>query len=196
MGRSLLSFKELSTVIVEIKGLLNTRPLTYISNDLNMDHILRPIDFLQKDLTIHYPMGTMNDELHDPSYAPPEQIGMLQTKRQAIVALQSSCELTEKFWHVWQTQYLTALREKHLTQVGKKKGCSQVPKEGAIVLICDSTQPRHSWKMGTITKLVQNNKGTTRETIVRLPSQRLIRRPVNLLVPLELEDDSLDNPTT
>ncbi|KIH65877.1 hypothetical protein ANCDUO_03798 [Ancylostoma duodenale] len=41
----------------------------------------------------------MDDELDDPSYVPSEKITILQTKRQAIAALQSSSEFSEKFWH-------------------------------------------------------------------------------------------------
>ncbi|KAK5967975.1 hypothetical protein GCK32_017036 [Trichostrongylus colubriformis] len=40
-----------------------------------------------------------------------------------------------------------------------------------------------------IDQAVRNSKGTLREARVRLPSKKVIRRPINLLVPLELEDD-------
>lgn len=43
--------------------------------------------------------------------------------------------------------------------------------------------------MGTIDQLIINSGGTIREAVVRLPSHRLIRRPVNLLIPLELHED-------
>ncbi|KAK5980748.1 hypothetical protein GCK32_020783 [Trichostrongylus colubriformis] len=43
--------------------------------------------------------------------------------------------------------------------------------------------------MGIIQELVCNSQGTVREAVVRLPSRRRIRRPVNLLIPLEIEED-------
>ncbi|KAK5971658.1 hypothetical protein GCK32_009859 [Trichostrongylus colubriformis] len=86
-----------------------------------------------------------------------------------MAALETSCKMTEKFWNVWREQYLTSLWEKHKLNVGRKKGCVQQSRKGALVLICETAIPRHSWKMGII-------------------HERLIRRPINLLVPLELED--------
>ncbi|XGW29234.1 hypothetical protein V3C99_008779 [Haemonchus contortus] len=71
-----------------------------------------------------------------------------------------------------------------------KKGCAQQPQEGALVLICEATVPCHSWQMGIIQALTSNAQGTTREAVARLPYQRLIRRPINLSVLLELEDDT------
>ncbi|ETN85895.1 hypothetical protein NECAME_16594 [Necator americanus] len=43
--------------------------------------------------------------------------------------------------------------------------------------------------MGRIVELKETTDGTVREAVVILPSHRKIRRPINLLVPLELEDD-------
>ncbi|EPB67373.1 hypothetical protein ANCCEY_13536 [Ancylostoma ceylanicum] len=42
--------------------------------------------------------------------------------------------------------------------------------------------------MGRIDELKETADGTVREAVVILPSHRKIRRPINLLVPLELED--------
>ncbi|KAK5980814.1 hypothetical protein GCK32_022820, partial [Trichostrongylus colubriformis] len=36
--------------------------------------------------------------------------------------------------------------------------------------------------------IITNARGTVREVVIRLPSQRLIRRPINLVTPLELEE--------
>ncbi|EPB71855.1 hypothetical protein ANCCEY_09046 [Ancylostoma ceylanicum] len=191
LGKAILSLEELPTVIIVIEGLLNTRPLTYVSNELGNDSIVRPIDFLQKAaahlMLISYPWTCDTEDSLDPDFVTPEQQAVLQTKRQAIDALQSSCAITEKFWKTWQDQYLTSLREKHTLQIGKKRGGILIAKTGQVVLMQDEVQPRHSWKMGIINTLVLNAHGTTREAIVRLPSGRLIRRPLKLLVPLELE---------
>ncbi|EYC34986.1 hypothetical protein Y032_1207g3755 [Ancylostoma ceylanicum] len=175
LGRSSLSFEGLTTILIEIEAILNTRPLTYITGEPCRDIVLRPIDFLQKVMVVFHPIGPGTDEIDDPQYLPPEDLVVLQTKRQAITALESSCRFTEKFWNIWQTQYLTALREKHTLQVTRKKGCAQPPSEGTLVLISDPVLPRHSWKMGAIDQLIVNARGTVREAVVRLPSQRLIR---------------------
>ncbi|KAK5976284.1 hypothetical protein GCK32_018977 [Trichostrongylus colubriformis] len=73
-----------------------------------------------------------------------------------------------------------------------KRGSIKTPREGQLIPICEAILPHHSWKMGVIEKLAMNNKGIIREAIVRLPNRRLIRRPVNLSIPLELEEDAVE----
>ncbi|VDO85149.1 unnamed protein product [Heligmosomoides polygyrus] len=85
-----------------------------------------------------------------------------------------------------------SLREKHQKEVGQRRGSRIAPKVGQVVLICDALQPRYMWKMGRVDELVSNKEGVVREASVMLPSRRKIRRPVNLLVPLELDDSSID----
>ncbi|VDM52243.1 unnamed protein product [Angiostrongylus costaricensis] len=45
--------------------------------------------------------------------------------------------------------------------------------------------------MGRIKELVKNSQGIAREAVILLPSHRLIRRPLNLLTPLELDEPPL-----
>ncbi|KAK6739400.1 hypothetical protein RB195_008093 [Necator americanus] len=49
--------------------------------------------------------------------------------------------------------------------------------------------PRNSWKIGIFRKLKQSPTGVVREAEIQLPNRRLVRRPVNLLVPIELDDN-------
>lgn len=103
LGRSTLSLEELTTFLMEIEALLNTRPLTYVTGEPHKDLVLRPLDFLQKDLVVSHPISQVSDELEDPQYFPSGEPAALQTKQQALRALMTSCQLTEKFWNIWQT---------------------------------------------------------------------------------------------
>ncbi|VDL75199.1 unnamed protein product [Nippostrongylus brasiliensis] len=192
LGRKLLSYEELSTVIVEIEALLNTRPLLYMDSSFEPTSILRPIDFIQKDLQVSFPFDAFRDNATDPTYTTPDEFLSLRTKLQALEALQSSCNNTEKFWRIWQSHYITSLREKHQREVGTKKGGLLMPKKGALVLLCDEVQPRHGWKMGRIEELKPSPDGMIREATIKLSTQKKVRRPVNLLVPLELEEMTED----
>ncbi|KHJ80573.1 Tas retrotransposon peptidase A16, partial [Oesophagostomum dentatum] len=187
LGKSPPTAEELATTLIEIEALLNTRPLTYLSNDINELEILRPIDFLQKDLVVTYPWEENKEK--DASFLSPEEKRALETKTEATKAILSSCKATEKFWKLWQGQYLPALREKHVLQLAQKKGGVREPKVGAVVLIQDAIQPRYTWKIAVIKDLLTNSRGTTRTAVLRLSSGRTIKRPINLLIPLELEDE-------
>ncbi|RCN43086.1 hypothetical protein ANCCAN_10919 [Ancylostoma caninum] len=172
--------------------MLNTRPLLYVESELPTEHVLRPIDFLQNEFEIPTPLDTGLETGEDPEYASPEERLTWRTKKQVVESIQSSCKLTERFWQTWQSHYLTSLREKHERVVNKKRGSASVPTKGKLVLISDALQPRHSWKMGHIVELVANKEGVVRGAVVMLPTHRKIRRPLNLLVPLELDDDDFE----
>ncbi|CAJ0602703.1 unnamed protein product [Cylicocyclus nassatus] len=137
------------------------------------------------------PFDKVNLHDEDPPYLSSEERVVLRTKSQTIQALENSFKSTNKSWNLWRTQYLSALREKHKSQVGHNKSISH-PQKNDCVLITDPVQPRHSWRMGRITELLKSKGGQEREAVVILPSRKHIRRPVNLLVPLELEDRTVN----
>ncbi|VDO04105.1 unnamed protein product [Haemonchus placei] len=58
--------------------------------------ILRSKDFLHKDIEIKLPSLDMTSDQNDPEYVPSAEIPALLTKHQTIVALQASCERTER----------------------------------------------------------------------------------------------------
>ncbi|KAK6764244.1 hypothetical protein RB195_024528 [Necator americanus] len=47
----------------------------------------------------------------------------------------------------------------------------------------------NSWKIGIIRKLKQFPTGVVREAEIQLPNGRFVPRPINLLVPIELDDN-------
>ncbi|VDO68563.1 unnamed protein product [Haemonchus placei] len=96
LGRSLLSFEELSTTVIEIEALLNTSLLTYVSNDINTS-ILHPIDFVQKDLQLSCPLAPILNEKEGPTYRPAEEEPTLQTRKQALQALDHRATLPNDF---------------------------------------------------------------------------------------------------
>ncbi|VDP13980.1 unnamed protein product [Heligmosomoides polygyrus] len=58
-----------------------------------------------------------------------------------------------------------------------------------------SKLPRNTWNMGRITKVNANKEGVIREVELILPSKRITRRPINLLVPLGLKDEEENEDT-
>ncbi|VDO95265.1 unnamed protein product [Heligmosomoides polygyrus] len=192
LGKVTPSREELGTLIVEIESMLNTRPLLYVESEEGSERVLRPIDLLQNEFEVLPPMQTGDDLVEDQDYLTPAERLASQTKLQVVQAIDSSCRITEQFWQQWQSQYLTSLREKHQKEVGHRRGSRIAPKVGQVVLICVALQPRYMWKMGRIDELVANKEGVVREASVMLPSRRKIRRPLKLLVPLELDDTSID----
>ncbi|VDO77532.1 unnamed protein product [Heligmosomoides polygyrus] len=101
----------------------------------------------------------------------------------------STHRLSENFWSMWHKMYLSALRETHKLHMDSKRAGNSYPKEGMVVLLADPDIPRNIWKMGMISALNRSADGNIREVEVRMPNGNIVRRPVNLLAPLELQDE-------
>ncbi|WKX95313.1 hypothetical protein Q1695_012063 [Nippostrongylus brasiliensis] len=178
----------LETLLIEVEGMLNSRPLTYQEERWEEAPILRPVDFIQPEITITFPFENARVEAEDASYLPPDETLQLKTRRQVEEALSSAHRFTEKFWKIWNQQYLTGLRESHKLDITKQRSSNKTPKVGKVVLVMDPVLPRNAWKIAKITKL-KPNSGSIREAELRTPNGRTIRRPINQLIPLEIDDD-------
>ncbi|VDL74520.1 unnamed protein product [Nippostrongylus brasiliensis] len=185
--KKVLSLGGLTTLLIEIEGILNTRPLTYQEDCREDRPTLRPVDFIQRDMNITYPMDGLDPSADDADCYPPEESFQLRTRAQAKEALHSSCQFTERFWKIWSEKYLTALREQHTRRLALKNDTPKVPTPGTVVLLVDPNLLRNTWKIGRITKLNPSKDSAIREVELILPNRRKTRRPINLLVPLELD---------
>ncbi|KAE9420746.1 hypothetical protein Angca_000352, partial [Angiostrongylus cantonensis] len=100
-------------------------------------------------------------------------------------AMESSHKLIEQYWNIWNQEYLKSLRETHKLNINNKRGTPITLTIGTVVLIHDPALPRNTWKMARIIDLKQSESGAIREAQLKLPTGRIIRRLINLLVPLE-----------
>ncbi|KAE9413828.1 hypothetical protein Angca_001778, partial [Angiostrongylus cantonensis] len=55
LQKTIPTTSQLETLLVEIEGSLNNRPPTYIEEKLDDLVILRPTDFIQRDIVLTYP---------------------------------------------------------------------------------------------------------------------------------------------
>ncbi|KAK5979541.1 hypothetical protein GCK32_011489 [Trichostrongylus colubriformis] len=195
IGNRILTVDELVTIMTEVEGSLNSRPLTY-QGELYDIKPLRPTDFIVKDMELAYPFENLREDDEDTPYLPSAEQIQLQTRRQAEAALASTQKLTERFWATWQKTYLDDLRESHKLRMDNKRTGTKPPRIGEVVLLADPNLPRYSWRMGRITELKEGSDAEIREAVVRMPNGNCMRRPVNLLVPLELEDNTIPSPDT
>ncbi|VDM64583.1 unnamed protein product, partial [Angiostrongylus costaricensis] len=188
LQKTIPTTEELETLLVEIEGNLNSRPLTYQEEGPDNFVALRPIDFIQRDMIITYPFEFSREEEGDKTYLPHQEAVLLRTRKEVQDALASSHEMTEHYWNVWSREYLKGLRETHKLNINNKRGTRTNPTIGTVVLIQDPALPRNAWRTARIIDLKQTETGTIREAQLKLQSGRIIRRPINLLIPLELED--------
>jgi hypothetical protein len=174
VDRRRLTMIELQTVVYETAGIVNSRPLTYLEEEVG-DAALTPAHLLMRHRTI-YPF--LYDEDEDISNPP-------STRQVLIAGWKRIQNLLDCFWKSWRTAYLLALRQ-HF-RVAKQRNVSDcVPRVGEVVLIEEDLQPRSLWKLGRITALIPSADGQIRSVKLILPNKHSITRPIKLLYPLEI----------
>lgn len=184
IGRKLLWERELITLIVEIEGVLNTRALTYVNFEDYV--IIRPIDFIlpNASLVTQIPYDNDEEEYH---------LHRLSTKEKFVRYWSNTLKTLDTFWEIWKREYLTSLRERIQREHNSPKGAEvRRPYENEIVLVNEPEIPRGMWKLARIKEIKRGRNGEARNAIIEMPHGKLLSRPINVLYPLEI-NDNLDN---
>jgi hypothetical protein len=109
IGRTLLGFVQLQTVVTQIEAILNDRALTRVPSDVNGIQPLTPSHLLygQRLTTLphHY---EADEELKDPTYGAPAIQPLILTK-----AYLKTQNVLRSFWRQWSKIYIPSLREYH-----------------------------------------------------------------------------------
>ena len=168
-----LFYDDIVTLLKEVQVRVNNRPLTYTHSD---DPCLDPLtpNHLLRGRRINVLPSVVLLQEEDPMYNDPErlQLGYSQLS-----------QMIERFKKCWREEYLTALREKHLTVTNNQV----VPvKVGDIVLV-ECTTHREHWPLARVTKIFPDPRGQVRAVEILLDGQLTIKtlnKLVNLEVPI------------
>ncbi|XP_054259356.1 uncharacterized protein LOC128984099 [Macrosteles quadrilineatus] len=160
MGEHILTLLEFMTLTTQIEAILNSRPLTPLSNDPNDCSALTPGHFL-----IGSPLASIPEEDH-------ADIPLTRLKRWHLVQA-----LHQRIWKRWQLEYLHTLQQR-----SKWTHKTENIKVGDLVLIHSSSPPL-SWPLARVTQLHPGTDGQVR--VVDLKTQHgYLTRPVVKVFPL------------
>ena len=84
LGRAFVTLSILQTLTVDIKAVLNNRPLTYVSSDSNDLEPLTPSHLLYGRRITTLPHTIMDNEVDDPTYGAPIVIEMAKRQSQML----------------------------------------------------------------------------------------------------------------
>ncbi|XP_048006827.1 uncharacterized protein LOC125242157 [Leguminivora glycinivorella] len=174
LEKHLLNDNQLLTVVKEIEGVINTRPLTYVSAEF--DRVLRPVDFLRLgNCAILEPMEIDNSGK------------ITATKVDLIAGWKRGIMILGEFKDMFIRQYLTSLREKHRYSIKQPRSTSdKLPQIGDMVQIYDESKKRINWKEGRITTLIKSLDGQCRVAKVKVGDTEFTRS-LGHLYPLETD---------
>lgn len=167
IGQAVLTYEELNTVLVQIEGILNSRPLTPMSADPDDMSYLSPAHFLTGSTLTSYPELNLVGE----------NVGKLSFWKQ--------CEqMQQTFWHQWHKQYLVMLQSRP-----KWKGVQPNLQIGTMVLIKNDNVSPLQWPMGRIVDVKPGKDGKVRALDVKTAKGFIITTSIMKVCPLPIDNN-------
>ena len=172
LGRAKLDFNELLTVLHEIELILNSKPLTYVTDDV-VDDVLTPNHVLfGRNLLPVNEDESPHDAANDTADTPDKLTARMREIQRPVT----------KFWKDWRNDYLLDLREQmrpHNNAVDVKA------KIDDVVLIHDDNVKRHRWVIGRVVGVEVGSDGQIRATrVASAKTGNILRRRINKLYPI------------
>ncbi|XP_051791369.1 uncharacterized protein LOC127529975 [Erpetoichthys calabaricus] len=161
IGSQSVSEEVLKTVLIEIEGILNSKPLGYVSSNI------ADLDPVTPNFLL---MGRPDSSLPQVVYPVNELMGRRRWRQSQV--------LTEQFWSSFVKYYLPSLQAR---QKWHKEPENLL--EGMVVMLIDPQLPRALWLIGRIVRTFPSPDGHVRAVEVKV-KDRLYTRPVARLIPL------------
>ena len=189
IGKARLTLDELTTVVVQVEAILNSRPISYVSSE-DLEEPLTPSHLLTGYRLLCLPDGSA---AHDTD----EEFEM--TSHDLVVRAQNLTRILDQFWNRWRDEYLLQLRERYCTSETARTPRAPVLDE--VVLIHEEGLKRTQWRLGRVHELVKSSDGQIRGVVLKVNCNgrvHILRRPVQCLYPLEVaqrtvSDDELQS---
>ncbi|XP_055691286.1 uncharacterized protein LOC129794555 [Lutzomyia longipalpis] len=167
VGDRYFTYEEFYTILVQIEGILNSRPLTPLTDDPSELEPLTPGHFLTP--------GKALTELPNPDL---QELPMNRLNRWQL------CQhMVQEFSRRWRTEYLTQLQK-------RTKWFANLPnlKVGDLVIIHTDNSPSHRWPLAVIQEIHPGKDGRVRVVTVRT-AKGVYKRSVNKLCRLPTPDN-------
>jgi hypothetical protein len=160
-----VSIKTLQTLIVELKKIINDRPLSVTRSDPDQLKQITPNMLIS---------GRQLNELENPEQQVLKKIEFadMWVRRKKILS---------SFWSRWLKDYLEQL------SVNRRwtKADQIALKEGDVVILKPETLKKNQWNIGRITEIIQNDVGTISEIKVKTTKGSSVTRTIRQIALLE-----------
>ncbi|XP_039508948.1 uncharacterized protein LOC120484130 [Pimephales promelas] len=166
LGSQTVSEEVLRTVLTEVEGVLNSKPLGYASSNIS------DLDPITPNLLL---MGRRDSSLPQVIYANTKLLGRRSWRH--------SQALVDQFWTSFIRHYLPG-------QQLRQKWNREKPNlnDSAVVLVIDFQLPRASWPIGRVVRLLPSQDGRVRVAEIDINGKTYVR-PVAKLIPLPEIDE-------
>ncbi|XP_053692086.1 uncharacterized protein LOC128740561 [Sabethes cyaneus] len=166
IGLRSLVYDEFHTIVAQIEAILNSRPLTPLSNDPDDFEALTPGHFVAQRPLVAIP----EPDLHD---VPENRLSAWQRMQKDV----------QLMWKRWSTQYLSDLHNR--TKWTRKRDNVKI---GTMVLLKEENLPPLKWLLGRITDIHPGSDGNVRVVTVRTKDGSY-RRAISKICVLPISDN-------
>ena len=178
IGRAMLTFEEMRTILVEIETTLNNRPITYVYDDEEgISYPLTPSNLIYGRRTTTSPNES--------------QWEIVCTNESLTRRAKHHRKLLHEFTNQWRREYLLSILESARARSNKVKDVISV---GDVVILKNENTKRLFWKLSKVEELIRSEDGVVRSAKIRVLNSEtrnpiVIRRPIQHLIPLEIRCD-------
>lgn len=165
IGNVSLTYEEFNTLLVQVEGTLNSRPLTQLSSDPTDLQCLTPSHFLIGRSLISTPDPSLDD-----------------VKISSLSRFQLLQKIHQDFWKRWSKDYLNCLQPRK-----KWKQTTENLSVGAMVLVKDFRLPAGLWLLGRVKEIYPGDDGVVRVVAVQT-IRGLLKRAITRVCPLPVEE--------
>jgi len=161
LGRKKLNYVQLETCLCEVEAVMNSRPLTYVTEDQDDLIPLTPAMFIQ--------------DIRETSFPEDEALGAVGLRLAFVGLKKMRKEIGDRF----RKEYLALL-----VQRGKEAQLNLL-QVGDVMLVGADNKKRQEWVMARVIELCPGKDGKVRVAKVKTPDGILLR-PLQRLYPLEV----------
>ncbi|XP_011699812.1 PREDICTED: uncharacterized protein LOC105457069 [Wasmannia auropunctata] len=162
-----LTFEEASTLVVQIEAILNSRPLSGMSNDPNDFSYISAGHFLIGDVIVSHP-----------------EPDITQLKVNRLSRWQHLEQMRQHFWRRWSHEYLSQLQNRTKWQSSRGPALEI----GQLVICREDGLPPLKWMLGRIEEVSPGTDGIIRAATIKT-SNGSFKRPATKLAVLPIEDE-------
>ncbi|XP_039539859.1 uncharacterized protein LOC120487658 [Pimephales promelas] len=168
LGAQTVTEEVLQTVLIEVEGILNSKPLGYVSTDVADADPVTPNYLL---------MGRPDSSLPQVVYPESEILSRRRWRHSQVLA--------DQFWTHFIRSYLPFLQSRQ-----KWVKDTENLTVGTVVMVIDQRLPRALWPVGRVTKTIRSVDGKVRTAEVQV-EERTYTRPVAKLIELPAIPDNV-----
>lgn len=169
IGNRVLTYEQLSTVLTQIEAVLNSRPISAMSENPEDLDVLTPGHFL---------IGS--------ALLGPIEPNLMEENENRLSRWQLCTRMKQEFWNKWSNDYLSSLQIR-----SKWKEERENLKEGDLVLLKEDNMAPLNWPLGRVKKIYPGKDELVRVVEVAAKN-KTYKRPIVKLAKLPIERDTTE----